>query len=119
MIEAINLTKIYKDGIKALDNLTFSSNARVVTLLGRNGAGKTTLTRILSTQLLPTSGLARVEGYDVVKDANKVRKMIASIPQEAKPVGIASPMEHLVMYLTARDSLLRMLMRFPEKYLRK
>lgn len=102
MIEAINLTKIYKDGIKALDNLTFSSNARVVTLLGRNGAGKTTLTRILSTQLLPTSGLARVEGYDVVKDANKVRKMIASIPQEAKPVGIASPMEHLVMYLTAR-----------------
>jgi len=102
MIEAINLTKVYKDGIKALDNLTFSSNARVVTLLGRNGAGKTTLTRILSTQLLPTSGLARVEGYDVVKDANKVRKMIASIPQEAKPVGIASPMEHLVMYLTAR-----------------
>jgi len=102
MIEAINLTKVYKDGIKALDNLTFSSNARIVTLLGRNGAGKTTLTRILSTQLLPTSGLARVEGYDVVKDANKVRKMIASIPQEAKPVGIASPMEHLVMYLTAR-----------------
>jgi len=102
MIEAINLTKVYKDGIKALDNLTFSSNARVVTLLGRNGAGKTTLTRILSTQLLPTSGLARVEGYDVVKDANKVRKMMASIPQEAKPVGIASPMEHLVMYLTAR-----------------
>nr|WP_276321694.1 ABC transporter ATP-binding protein [Saccharolobus shibatae] len=85
-----------------MDNLTFSANSRVVTLLGRNGAGKTTLTRILSTQLLPTSGIARVQGYDVVKDAKKVRKIIASIPQEAKSIGIASPMEHLVMYLTAR-----------------
>ncbi|WP_338599159.1 ABC transporter ATP-binding protein [Sulfolobus tengchongensis] len=102
MIEAINLTKVYKDGTRALDGLTFSSTSRVVTLLGRNGAGKTTLTRILSTQLLPTSGIAKVEGYDVVKDAKKVRKIITSIPQEAKPVGIASPMEHLVMYLTAR-----------------
>ncbi|TRM87381.1 multidrug ABC transporter ATP-binding protein, partial [Sulfolobus sp. A20-N-G8] len=74
----------------------------VITLLGRNGAGKTTLTRILSTQLLPTSGIARVESYDVVRDVRKVRKIIASIPQEAKPVGIASPFEHLVMYLTAR-----------------
>ncbi|QGA55228.1 ATP-binding cassette domain-containing protein [Sulfolobus sp. E5-1-F] len=102
MLETINLTKIYKDGTIALDNLTFMANSRVVTLLGRNGAGKTTLTRILSTQLLPTSGIARVEGYDVVKDAKKVRKIIASIPQEAKPIGIASPMEHLVMYLTSR-----------------
>ncbi|AAK43268.1 ABC transporter ATP-binding protein [Saccharolobus solfataricus] len=102
MLETINLTKIYRDGTVALDNLTFSANTRVVTLLGRNGAGKTTLTRILSTQLLPTSGIARVEGYDVVKDARKVRKIIASIPQEAKSIGIASPMEHLIMYLTAR-----------------
>ncbi|QPG50273.1 ABC transporter ATP-binding protein [Saccharolobus solfataricus] len=102
MLETINLTKIYRDGTVALDNLTFSANTRVVTLLGRNGAGKTTLTRILSTQLLPTSGIARVEEYDVVKDARKVRKIIASIPQEAKSIGIASPMEHLIMYLTAR-----------------
>ncbi len=102
MIEANNLTKIYRDGTKALDGVTFITNSRVITLLGRNGAGKTTLTRILSTQLLPTSGTARVEGYDVVRDVKKVRKIIASIPQEAKPVGIASPFEHLVMYLTAR-----------------
>ncbi|ACP36342.1 ABC transporter related [Sulfolobus islandicus L.S.2.15] len=102
MLETINLTKIYRDGTIALDNLTFIANSRIVTLLGRNGAGKTTLTRILSTQLLPTSGIARIEGFDVVKDAKKVRKIIASIPQEAKSIGIASPMEHLVMYLTAR-----------------
>lgn len=51
---------------------------------------------------MPTSGIAEIEGYDVVKEPNKVRKIISSIPQEARPVGIASPLEHVVMYLTAR-----------------
>ncbi|MCY0859610.1 MAG: ABC transporter ATP-binding protein [Sulfolobaceae archaeon] len=102
MIEVFHLTKVYKGGVKALDDLTFSSSVKRLTLLGNNGAGKTTLVRILSTQLLPTSGIARVEGYDVVKDAKKLRKIISSIPQEAQPVGIASPLEHVVMYLTAR-----------------
>ncbi|BFH72858.1 ABC transporter ATP-binding protein [Sulfurisphaera javensis] len=104
MIETINLTKIYKDGTVALDNISFSSNSRVLTLLGRNGAGKTTLTRILSTQLLPTRGEAYIEGYHIVKDANKVRKIITSIPQEAQPVGMASPYEHLIMFLTAKGN---------------
>ncbi len=102
MIEVFHLIKVYKGGVKALDDLTFSSSVKRLTLLGNNGAGKTTLVRILSTQLLPTSGIARVEGYDVVKDAKKLRKIISSIPQEAQPVGIASPFEHVVMYLTAR-----------------
>lgn len=102
MIRTENLTKIYGNKIKALDNITFSSSANVLCILGRNGAGKTTLVRILSTQLLPTSGTAEIEGYDVIKEPNKIRKIIASIPQEARPVGIASPLEHVVMYLTAR-----------------
>lgn len=102
MIEVFQLTKIYKGGLRALDNLTFSSSVKRLTLLGNNGAGKTTLIRILSTQLLPTSGSARVEGYDAIKDAKKLRKIIASIPQESQPVGIATPFEHLIMYLTAR-----------------
>ena len=102
MIEVINLTKRYKDGTVALDNLSFTTNVKNITILGRNGAGKTTLTRILSTQLLPTEGTARVEGFDVVKEAKKVRKIIASIPQEAQPYGMATPYEHLIMYLTAR-----------------
>lgn len=102
MIEVFQLTKVYKGGVRALDNLTFNSSVKRLTLLGNNGAGKTTLIKILSTQLLPTSGSARVEGYDVVKDAKKLRRIIASIPQEAQPVGIATPFEHLVMYLTAR-----------------
>lgn len=102
MIHTESLTKIYKDGTTALDHLTVTLDGKISCVLGRNGAGKTTLTRILSTQLLPTSGKAYINGLDVVKDAKKVRKIISSIPQEASPMGVASPLEHLVMYLTAR-----------------
>jgi ABC-2 type transport system ATP-binding protein len=101
MIEVRDLRKSYDD-FEALKGLTFSSNAPVLTIVGRNGAGKTTLMRVLSTQLSPTSGLALVNGFDVVKEANKVRAIVCSIPQEAKPAGMASPLEHVVMYLTAR-----------------
>lgn len=102
MIETFNLTKIYNNGIEALKDLTLLVNSKRVTILGRNGAGKTTLIRILSTQLKPTKGEARVLGYDIIKDKDKIRKLIASIPQEARPVGVASPYEHVIMYLTAR-----------------
>jgi ABC-2 type transport system ATP-binding protein len=102
VIETINLTKIYKDGTLALNEVSFKSSAKVLTVLGRNGAGKTTLTRILSTQLLPTRGEAYINGYHVVKDAKKVREITTSIPQEARPIGMASPEEHLLMFLTAK-----------------
>ncbi len=102
IIETYKLTKIYGNGIKALDELDLKLNSRISCIIGRNGAGKTTLVKILSTQLRQTSGEAFVMGYDVIKDKHKLRKMICSIPQEAKPAGISSPLEHLVMYLTAR-----------------
>ncbi len=97
-----NLTKVYPNGTKALDKLNLDLNSRISCIIGRNGAGKTTLIRILSTQLRPTSGKAEIMGYDVVRDREKIRKIICSIPQEVKPVGIASPLEHVAMYLTAR-----------------
>ncbi|WP_048816850.1 ATP-binding cassette domain-containing protein [Caldisphaera lagunensis] len=102
MVETRKLTKIYGNGIKALDELDLKLNSRISCIIGRNGAGKTTLVKILSTQLRQTSGEAFVMGYDVIKDRHKLRKMICSIPQESKPAGISSPLEHLVMYLTAR-----------------
>jgi len=102
MITTIELTKIYDNGVRALIDLTLEINSKRVAILGRNGAGKTTLLRILSTQLKPTKGRAYIFGYDVVKEKNRVRKLIASIPQEARPVMIASPYEHVFMYLTAR-----------------
>jgi ABC-2 type transport system ATP-binding protein len=102
MIEIKNLTKKYGDGTLALNNLSLTLNKRITSILGRNGAGKTTAIRILSTQLLPTSGSAKINDLDVVKDANLVRDVISSIPQEIKPMWIANPYDHVSMYLNAR-----------------
>lgn len=64
----------------ALDELTLSINqGELFGLLGPNGAGKTTLIKILSTMLLPSSGTARLLGYDVVKQAHEVRKKIGVV----------------------------------------
>lgn len=63
--------------ILALDDLSLSiDRGTVFGLLGPNGAGKTTTIRILSTLLTPTSGSARVLGFDVVRQASEVRKRI-------------------------------------------
>ena len=102
MIEAKNLTKKYADGTLALKNVSFKMDKNITAILGRNGAGKTTLLRILSTQLLPTSGIAYINGLDVVKDAEKIRKIIVSIPQEAHPIRILTPLEHVITYLAAK-----------------
>ncbi|MEM0130488.1 MAG: ABC transporter ATP-binding protein, partial [Thermoplasmatales archaeon] len=72
------------------------------TIIGRNGAGKTTLVRILSTQLTPTEGVARINGLDVIRDTKRVRKIISSIPQESQLIGILSPLEQIQLYLIAR-----------------
>lgn len=97
-----SLRKVYKDGTVALDGVTMELRGKISCLLGRNGAGKTTMTKILSTQMKPTSGKAEVLGMDVVREARELRRRVTSVPQEAKPVGIASPLEHLVMFLTAK-----------------
>jgi ABC-2 type transport system ATP-binding protein len=68
--------------VTAVDHLTFSvSRGAVCGLLGRNGAGKTTVIKILTTLLPPTSGAARVCGYDVQQDATDVRRVIGYVPQ--------------------------------------
>ncbi len=102
MIEIKDIRKVYKGGKVAVDGITEVMDKRVTTLIGRNGAGKTTLLRMLSTQLYPTSGTALINGLDIVGDAAKIRKIVASIPQEASPLGILSPYEQVNMYLLGR-----------------
>ncbi len=77
------LTKSYKstDVLKGID-LTVARGT-MLALLGPNGAGKTTTVRILSTLLEPDSGSARVLGYDVVRDARRVREVIGLTGQYA------------------------------------
>jgi len=73
-----------------------------VSLLGRNGAGKTTFLRIASTLLIPTSGTIDVFGFDVVDEPEKVRPLIAVVPQEGKPFFHLTPREQVYAYLRAR-----------------
>ncbi|MEO5958904.1 MAG: ATP-binding cassette domain-containing protein [Opitutaceae bacterium] len=78
MIEARNLTKTFRDKKRGEIHAAADVSFRVVPgqiygLLGANGAGKTTTLRLLATLLKPTSGSATVAGFDVVRDAAKVR----------------------------------------------
>ena len=102
-VEARDLVKIYPNNVVALDRVSISIRRGVVfSLLGRNGAGKTTFIRIISTQLMPTSGEARVFGYDVVREEKKVRSLVSVMPQESSPHPFLTPFEHIYYYLRLR-----------------
>jgi ABC-2 type transport system ATP-binding protein len=80
-VEVDELTKCFGD-FCAVDALSFNVEHReVFGLLGPNGAGKSTLIRMLTTLVLPTSGHARVKGFDIAESPNDVRKVIGVIPQ--------------------------------------
>jgi len=88
-----NLVKSYvsREGFKkkriveALRGVSFSaSSGEIHALLGPNGAGKTTLIKILATLLLPDSGVAYVEGYNVVSQAGDVRRVIGVVLDVSK-----------------------------------
>src|SRR5271157_3288681 len=80
-LEVDNLTKRFGDFV-AVDTLNFFvDDGEIFGLLGPNGAGKSTLIRMLTTLVPPTSGTARVNGFDIVREANGVRQSIGVIPQ--------------------------------------
>jgi len=82
IIETFNLSKTYhlkgRGIIHALDDINFHINeGEKFGLLGPNGAGKTTLISILSTLIQPSSGYAIIDGYNVLKNPNKIKSKIA------------------------------------------
>src|SRR5207244_13382998 len=82
--------------VTALDGISLQvGEGEIFGVLGPNGAGKTTMIRILSTLLLPSSGQAKVMGYDVAKEPEKVRPLI-SMASGAERAGYD--------YITARRS---------------
>ncbi len=86
-VEAEGLVKVYrsrKSEVRALDGVDLEvQEGTVLGLLGPNGAGKTTTVRILATLLKPNAGSARVAGFDVVREAQAVRKTIGLSGQYA------------------------------------
>lgn len=77
-----NIAKTYNKGsIKAVDDVSFAVNkGELFGLIGADGAGKSTIFRILTTLMLPDSGTATVNGYDVVKDYKTIRKNVGYMP---------------------------------------
>jgi ABC-2 type transport system ATP-binding protein len=83
MIQASGLTKQFGH-VRALDNVNFEvQKGEVVGFLGPNGAGKSTTMRILTCFISPTSGMAKVHGFDVFDDPLAVRRNLGYLPQRA------------------------------------
>lgn len=87
-VEAEELYKTYRTGgkeVRALNGVSLNVKyGEVVGLLGPNGAGKTTLVKILATLLVPDKGKAKVGGYDVINQSQKVREIIGYAGQDSE-----------------------------------
>ena len=103
-VEAVKVTKKYKGSSSfAIKNISLEIEpGRIFTLLGRNGAGKTTFVRICATQLLPTSGIIKIFGDDLIKDTEKIRNYISIVPQEGRPLRALTPWDHVYYWLRIR-----------------
>ncbi|MFT6065396.1 MAG: ABC-type multidrug transport system ATPase subunit [Paraglaciecola sp.] len=76
-----NLTKTYKNGVKAIDNLSIEIGTGMFGLLGPNGAGKSSLMRTIATLQSPDSGSITFGDIDVLKDNMSLRKVLGYLPQ--------------------------------------
>lgn len=98
MIEARGLGKTF-DAFTAVHNLNLNVAAgELVALLGPNGAGKTTTVRMLGAILKPTTGSVRVNGFDVVTEAHKVRHAIGMLTEQPGLYLRMSGLEYLLFY---------------------
>jgi len=114
-----NLSKTYKNGVKALDDVSIEIESGMFGLLGPNGAGKSTLMRTVATLQAPDSGSAYLDDINILKDKERLRKVLGYLPQEfgvypkmsaedllhyfAKLKGIADKTERNEMVYTALE----------------
>jgi ABC-2 type transport system ATP-binding protein len=95
-IEAESLVREFKKGPRAVDGIDLAIvPGEIYGFLGPNGAGKSTTVLMLATLLPPTSGVARVGGFDVAKQGPEVRKSIGAALQEAALDPLLTGREHL------------------------
>jgi ABC-2 type transport system ATP-binding protein len=97
MIEVSNLTKTYP-GVTAVDDLSFKvEKGEIVGFLGPNGAGKSTAMRILTCFIAPTSGSAKVAGFDVAEQSMDVRRRVGYLP-ETNPLYTEMRVEEYLLF---------------------
>ncbi|MFQ6071363.1 MAG: ABC transporter ATP-binding protein [Methanosarcinales archaeon] len=99
IVEIKDLTKIYKTRrgkLTAVDHVSFKVfHGEMFGMIGPNGAGKSTIFNMMTTLIKPTSGSIKIAGYDLNKDASKIRRIIGVVPQQSS----------LYLDLTARENL--------------
>lgn len=97
-IEAHDLVKTYGGKVRALDGLSFTVEAGAIfALLGPNGAGKSTTIKILNTLSSPDSGSAKVSGFDVSREPERVRRAIGCVAQKSGVDPEATGRENLTL----------------------
>ena len=103
ILETEALTRRFGN-LTAADAVTISVAAgEVFGLVGPNGAGKTTVIKMLTTLLRPTSGTARVGGFDIMRQAANVRRIIGYVPQALSVDGSLTGYENLLIFAKLYD----------------
>ncbi len=82
MLSIENLTHVYGNGTRALDDVSLAIPKGMFGLLGPNGAGKSTLMRSIATLQTPTSGSIRFGDIDVIRDPEQLRRVLGYLPQD-------------------------------------
>jgi ABC-2 type transport system ATP-binding protein len=117
VIELDKLSKTYSpsqgEAVAAPNNLSFEvQEGSIFGLLGTNGAGKSTTVKLLSTCIAPSSGSARVMGFDIVKKPLEVRRNIAVVLQQSSSESLLNVQDNLMIYaylhgVSTRDARVR------------
>jgi len=103
IVEAQAITRCFGSPVAA-DAVTFPVSAgEVFGLVGPNGAGKTTVIKMLTTLLRPTSGTARVGGFDIIREPARVRRIIGNVPQALSVDGSLTGYENLLIFAKLYD----------------
>jgi ABC-2 type transport system ATP-binding protein len=98
-IDVESLTKVYADGTKAVDDISFSvEEGEIFGLLGPNGAGKTTTIKMITTLAKPTAGIIKVFGVDALRSPQEVRQMLGFVPQAISVDGDLTGYENLLIF---------------------
>jgi ABC-2 type transport system ATP-binding protein len=96
-VELVGLTRRF-GALTAVDDVSFAVAAgEIFGLIGSNGAGKSTVIKMLTTLLSPTSGTARVAGFDIAREPTEVRRHIGYVPQLLSADGALTAWENLLL----------------------